>query len=162
MIAVADTSTLCYLLLIGHMDLRPTLFDKGIIPQAVLDELMDEGAPDALRAWIAQPPSWLEIQFVTSESETNLDRLHAGEREAIALAEKLRADLILLDEKSARRIARERGLRGTGLLGILAEAAARGLIDVTDAVDRLRQTNFRTSPGMLKALLDRHNLGEHS
>jgi predicted nucleic acid-binding protein len=63
--------------------------------------------------------------------------------------------LILLDEKSARRIAAERGMRITGTLGILGEAAARGIVDLPTAIDRLRGTNFRCSPVLLKATLDR-------
>ncbi len=41
---------------------------------------------------------------------TNLDQLDAGEREAIALALALNADVILLDERKARHVAREQGL----------------------------------------------------
>ena len=48
-----------------------------------------------------------------------LDRLHAGERAAILLAERLGADIVLLDEKAARTIAVGRGLRVSGLLGVL-------------------------------------------
>jgi predicted nucleic acid-binding protein len=40
----------------------------------------------------------------------------------------LDAELLLVDEKRGRRIAVERGLEVTGLLGVLAEAKARGLI----------------------------------
>ncbi len=47
------------------------------------------------------------------------------------------------------------GLRVTGTLGVLGEAATRGLIDLTAAIDRLRKTNFRYSPSLLKATLDR-------
>lgn len=158
MIVVADTSPICYLLLIGHIDLLPTLFGKIIIPQAVCDELMNEGAPGVLRAWIIQPPAWLEIQHMTTPLRaTSPDRLHAGELEAIALAEQLNADLIILDEKAARETAFQCGLKVTGLLGILDEATARGLIDSTTAIDRLQRTTFRASPRILKALLDRHN-----
>lgn len=40
----------------------------------------------------------------------------------------MHADLLLIDEKIGRRVARDRGLEVTGLLGVLAEAKARGLI----------------------------------
>jgi predicted nucleic acid-binding protein len=113
-------------------------------------------APTELQIWIEQPPTWLDIQPVRIEPDAKLDRLHPGEREAIALAEQLGADLILLDEKAARQIAAERGLNVTGLLGILDEAATRGLIDLPTAIDRLRQTTFRASPWLLKWVLYRH------
>src|SRR5450755_4064192 len=40
----------------------------------------------------------------------------------------LKAGLLLVDEKRGRRVALDRGLEVTGLLGVLAEAKARGLI----------------------------------
>jgi predicted nucleic acid-binding protein len=71
------------------------------------------------------------------------------------LAELVKADIVLLDEKAARRIAAARGLRVTGVLGILGEAATRGLVELAPAIDRLRMTNFRAPAALLKATLDR-------
>jgi predicted nucleic acid-binding protein len=82
-------------------------------------------------------------------------KLHSGEQSAILLAESLEADIVLLDEKVAREAAKERGLRVTGTLGVLGEGASRGLVDLTSALQRLRKTNFRYSPALLKAILDR-------
>jgi predicted nucleic acid-binding protein len=156
MIVVADTSPICYLLLIGDIDLLRILFGKVIIPRAVRDELSVEGAPDVLRAWIAQPPKWIEMHSILAEPDETLDRLHKGESEAVMLAEQLGADLIVLDDKAAREVAAQRGLKVIGLLGILAEGAHRGLIHLPTAVDHLRQTTFRASPRILKRLLDQH------
>lgn len=156
MIVVADTSPICYLLLIGHIDLLPTLFGKVFIPQAVHDELSVVGAPDLLRAWIAQLPVWVEMRTVNANPDEALDRLHRGEREAILLAEHLGADLIVLDERAAREVAAQRGLNVTGLLGIMGEGARRGAIHLPTAVDRLRHTTFRASPRILRRLLDQH------
>jgi predicted nucleic acid-binding protein len=69
-------------------------------------------------------PTWLKIYSVTLTADVILERLHSGEREAILLAEELKANLIILDEKAARQIARERGLNLTGLLGILDYSAS--------------------------------------
>jgi len=55
-----------------------------------------------------------------------LERLQAGERAAILLAESTMADIILLDEKAARRVAATRGLRVTGILGVLGEGCHSG------------------------------------
>jgi predicted nucleic acid-binding protein len=65
------------------------------------------------------------------------------------------ADIILLDEKAARRVAATRGLRVTGILGVPGEAATRGLVELASASDRLRMTSFRASPALLKTTLDR-------
>ena len=51
MIAVADTSPVCYLILIGEIDLLPKLFSQVLVPEAVLAELLHEdGQGDA---WFA-------------------------------------------------------------------------------------------------------------
>ena len=142
MIVVADTSVLCYLVLIEQIELLPRLFGQIVIPQAVYEELRAEGAPAQLQEWMRRLPTWLEIYSVTAIGDITLESLHSGEREAILLAEELEADLIILDEKSARQIARERGLNLTGLLGILETAATRQLIDLPAVLERLQQTTF--------------------
>jgi predicted nucleic acid-binding protein len=69
-----------------------------------------------------------------------LEKLQLGEQAAILLAESIGAELILLDEKSAPRIAAQRGMRITGTLGVLGEAAARGIVGLPAAIDLLRRT----------------------
>jgi len=73
----------------------------------------------------------------------------------LLLAETWKADLILLDEKAARHVAANCGLRRTGLHGVLGQAAPLGLVDLAPTVDRLGTTTFRSSPALLKATLDR-------
>ena len=87
-------------------------------------------------------------------NDAALNKLQAGERCAITLAQSMNAKVILLDEKTARTVASARGLRVTGTIGVLVEAATRGMIDLASAFDRLTRTNFRCSPALLKAALD--------
>jgi predicted nucleic acid-binding protein len=72
-----------------------------------------------------------------------LKRLHQGERAAILLATRIGAELLLMDDRNGVTIARRRGLAVTGTLGILDLAAARGLIRLSEAVERLKNTSFR-------------------
>ena len=155
MIAVADTSPICYLILIGEIDLLPKIFSQVLAPEAVLAELLHEDAPAAVRDWASNLPSWICVKELPLLATSGLEKLQAGEQAAILLAESIKADIILLDEKAARRIVAARGLRVTGILGVLGEAATRGLVELAPAIDRLRMTNFRSSPALLKATLDR-------
>ena len=47
-----------------------------------------------------------------------------------------------------------RGLEVTGTLGILQRAARRGLLNLEDAFDRLKRTNFRYRQEIMDKLLD--------
>jgi predicted nucleic acid-binding protein len=158
MIAVSDTSPICYLILIGEVDILPKVFDQVLVPRAVLAELCHQDAPEAVRDWGANLPTWINVQedpqAAATGVATGLEKLQAGEKASILLAESAAADIIVLDEKSARRAAAARGLRVIGTLAVLGEASLGELVDLAMAIDRLRKTNFRSSPALLKATLD--------
>jgi len=157
MTIVCDTSPLCYLILIDQIDVLPQLFGRISIPQAVQNELIAEGA--SVQTWIAQAPDWLDIHVVSGEPDQMLERLDVGETEAILLAERLGSSLIVLDDLDARRIATQRGLTVTGLLGVLYQAGVRQIIDFPDTLERLQQTSFRASSTLLEQFLDRYRRG---
>ena len=143
---------------IDQIQLLPALFGEIVVPEAVARELSDEGSPQIVSEWIEKPPSWLKIQKAALYFDPLLGSLHPGERQVISLAGEINADLLLIDEKAARRIAKERGFKVTGLIGVIEEAAARGMVDVTVAIQRLSETSFRISPQLLKSQVDKHRL----
>jgi len=156
MIVIADTTPLNYLVLIEQSEILPQLYHRVFIPPAVGEEFQRPETPPAVRAWIAQPPTWLEIRRVERRPEPALRNLGAGEREAIALAEELHADRLIMDDRAARRVATQRKLTVIGTLGVLVEAAERGLVDLPDAIARLQQTTFYVSPEVVEPLLRRY------
>jgi predicted nucleic acid-binding protein len=158
MIVVADTTPLRYLVAIEREHLLPELYGRVLIPPAVADELSHENTPEVVRAWLAAQPGWLEIRQPahTLEPEVDLDR---GEREAIALAEEVAADVLLVEEWDARLEAARRHLRVVGTLRVLADGASRGLTDLQESFERLRQTNFRVNAELLQSLLEEYRRG---
>jgi len=124
MIAVADTTPLNYLVLIHRADLLHQLFGRVLIPPAVFAELRDPEAPPLVQTWIADPPPWLEVLALGASPDSTLDYLDSGEREAVALAEQLCADQLLIDETEARREATRRKLPFTGTLGVASGGPA--------------------------------------
>ncbi|MFP4220748.1 MAG: DUF3368 domain-containing protein [Phormidium sp.] len=154
MIVVADTSPINYLLLINQIDLLPYLFQDIIIPDVVRDEMLDPDAPLIVQEWIANPPIWLIIQLVPV-LDTTLNSLDPGEQAAITLAQTLPADLLIIDERLGRQIAKERGIAIIGTLGILDDAASQGLIKIGEAIAQLQQTHFRISRRIIQALLNK-------
>lgn len=115
--------------------------------------MLDPDAPPVLQQWIVNPPSWLTVQTVPV-IDTTLSRLDSGEQAAIALAQTLPADLLIIDERLGRQIAQERGIAIIGTLGILDDAAEQGLIDLAEAIAQLQQTNFRVSRRIIQSLLN--------
>ena len=81
-------------------------------------------------------------------------QIEEAEADAILLAEQLQADLILLDDRRARQIAEARGLRVVGTLGVLVDAAWRGVINFRAAIADLERTNFRISRALLDVALE--------
>ncbi len=86
--------------------------------------------------------------------------LHDGEAEAVALTIEAQADLLLVDERQARKIAAGFGLAYTGLLGAVLEAKQQGYIaSAGQVVDNLMaQANFRVKPDVYALIL--HLAGE--
>lgn len=123
MIVVSDTSPLLNLAVVGKSYLLRDLYGEVIIPPAVAHELTRNGVP--------LDPAWTRVVAAPHDEELSaLKRLlDPGEAEAILVAMTLQADLVLMDEKAGRRIAMQRGLKVTGLLGVLSEAKALGLIE---------------------------------
>jgi predicted nucleic acid-binding protein len=155
MIIVSNTSPLCYLVLIGHADVLAKLFGEIHVTRKVLEELRHPDAPPAVRQWATTPSAWLKIHSDPEEPDQILAALDPGERTALRLAELLRADVVLLDESAARSLAGQRGVKVSGTLGILCDAAQAGLVKLPAALALLRKTSFRASPGLWKALYTR-------
>ena len=155
MIVVADTTPINYLVLIGEQDLLRALFRSVIIPVGVQSELLSAGTPATVRHWTSHQPQWLAIRPTTVLPDTRLSYLDEGEREAIQLAEELGADLLLVDERAARKEATKRHLATSGTLGILDRAADKELIEFVPTLERLKQTSFYLSVAVERLFLER-------
>jgi predicted nucleic acid-binding protein len=97
-IVVADASPLNYLVVIGHAEVLAKLYGMVVVPSGVFGELADPRSPEAVRTWATALPTWLEVRRVEVPADVRLDALDRGEAEAIALAETLRPDVLLLED----------------------------------------------------------------
>jgi predicted nucleic acid-binding protein len=155
-IVIADTSPVNYLLLIGRIELLARLYTVVSIPRAVHRELTDAGAPDVVRAWASELPAWICLEQAPAHPVDFEPSLDEGEREAIALG-MLHLDseevLLLMDDWRGRQAAQQRNLAVTGTLGILREASIEGLVDLRQAIQDLRRTNFTMSAELVESIL---------
>jgi len=153
MIVVADTSPINYLILIEQIDILTKMYGRVVIPRAVREELLRPSAPEVVRNWMRQPPAWLEVHAPLNPPDSSLAALDQGERDAIMLAEELRAVQLIVDDRQGRHEAQKRGIPVMGTLGVLREAATLGLLDLRIAVNHLEATSFYIAPAILARLL---------
>ena len=152
-VVVSDTSPLHYLILCGAEYVLPRLFRQVVIPPTVFHEMQQPNTPPPVRQWASALPPWVAVQ---SPKTINLKLdVDAGELEAICLAQEIHADAVLMDDRAGRNAAIQCGLAVVGTIGLLEQAAARGLIELPPTLARLRQTNARLDAELINAALAR-------
>lgn len=139
MIIVSDTSPIINLATVGQLELLHHLYSTISIPHAVYHEVAIRGHEQA-GATEVQTWRWFKRHQVRDAALVRHLKLllDVGEAEAIGLAIEMQADLLLLDERRGRAIAKELGLAVTGLLGVLLVAKQQGhLLAVKPVLDSL-------------------------
>ena len=135
MIVISDTTPISELSKVGQLELIRDLFGRVIVPNEVYTELL---AGSHIAAEKVPTIDWIEVRAVTNTEKVKAlqqtSNLHIGEAAAIVLAEELKADQLLVDEKAARRVAIARQLPVIGTVGILLLAKEQGLIENVKAV----------------------------
>lgn len=123
---VSNTSPLIFLHKVARLDLLAVCFGTIHIPPSVAREARD----------LILPPT-IVSHTISAEGEGfvqgAMGSLHRGELEAIRLAREQKAELILLDDLLARRMALRLGLQVMGTLGVLLLANHRGYLPENDA-----------------------------
>ena len=143
MVAASDTSPISNLALIGRLELLRVQFGEVWIPGAVKRELDRLPSPEG-RASIKQAmqAGWLRCRDIANAplAAVLANDLDEGEAEAIALATEIPADVLLIDEKDGRALARQAGVPVRGVLGILIRAKAMGSVSsVKPEIEALRR-----------------------
>ncbi len=147
MIVAADSSPLVVLVRTGYEYVLSSLFGRIVIPPEVAAEVASSHRPDAVRAFMATPPAWLEIRPAASVED--IAGLHAGEKAAISLAREISADRLIIDERSGRQAAAARQISVVGTIGVLEIAARESLVDLGQAFEAVKRTDFWVSPRFL-------------
>jgi len=150
---ISDASTLIGLARIGQLNLLRKLYSQIIIPQAVFEEVSKEKKAGSEKISKA---SYIKIEKVKDEIAVKflLGNLGRGESEVLVLAKEKQADLILIDEKKARKMARRAGFKVMGILGLLLVSKRNGFISNIKAfIDELNKQGFRLSNRVIKEIL---------
>ena len=143
---VSNASPVIALEQIDHLQLLQHLFGTVLIPPAVAYEV----APTVTL------PAWIEQQELEQPVGPRIlgASLGSGESEAIALALETQAQLVILDERPARRLAQALYLPTIGTLGILLAAKQRQLlVSIRPHLDTLLQYDFRIASSLYDEVL---------
>ena len=154
MIVLSDSGPLIALSKINHLDILRRFFDKIIIPEAVWTEVVEkgEGRPGSKEV---QEAGWIEVR--KAKNIVGIEALRhdigKGESETIILAKELNADIVLIDDRIAREIARSMGLKVAGTLSIIHEAIRNKWIneDFKGIIRLMRKNNIWISDELLNS-----------
>jgi uncharacterized protein len=136
---------------IGELALLERIVHHVTLPETVWDEVTAVTTHPGAEA-IGQA-TWIAVHAVTSVPAELLALLDRGEAEVIALAEELKAQEVLLDERAARAIAITRGLPVIGTAGLLVRAKDRGFIPaVRPFLTRMQAEGVRYSQRFIETL----------
>jgi predicted nucleic acid-binding protein len=152
--AVSNTSPLLYLYRSQAIDLLGQLFDEVLVPNAVVQELL-EGQSRGYDVPVPANYPWVSIidpAHVPSEWFA-LD-LGQGEIAAMALAFENPSLVLLLDDALARRIGEAAGLSVWGTLRVLIMAKQKGLApEISPFLDQMRESGMWISAEIRERIL---------
>jgi predicted nucleic acid-binding protein len=143
--------------ILDWLDLPRHFFDPIIIPEAVVNEATGRGFTPRGAREIANgiETGWIHVASpVAHELLASLsDDLGIGESEAIVLAVEPKA-VLLIDDPSGRRRARQLDVQITGTLGLLALAKHSGRIPaVSSWVLKLQEGGYHLSERLIEKFL---------
>jgi len=135
--AVINATPLISLAIIDKLSLLDELFDEIYIPKTVFKEatIKWKRKADVIEGWGNHRTLGTTDVRAKASLELILDE---GEAEVIVLAQEIKADLVIIDEDKARKIAKLNNLKYTGTIGVLLDAKREGKIfQLKPFLDRL-------------------------
>ena len=160
MIVIADTTPIITLMKLQRLDLLEKLFDTVLVPNAVYEELVSNSNYLTEAKMVVECPFLKRLEISDRQSIKILREvvgLDAGESEAIALAEEKHADLLIIDERKGRRVAKQMKLKIIGTIGILLQAFDCKILsqeEILSCSERLRDSSIRISDSLFELILD--------
>lgn len=114
---ISNTTPLIALSSIGQLELLKKMYKVIYIPQAVYDEVIVKKDSIAAKQLISNK-DWIIKKVVNDEftKEILSSSIHIGEAEVIALANEIKADLVILDDYLARQYAEKTNIKITGTI----------------------------------------------
>jgi len=143
---VSDSSPLVILAKLGCFELLSRLFPHLYISAEVHHEVVVSGVGLPGSSEVAKA-EWIEVRKLQNQKDLSAARqkyaLGIGELSTILLAKEVHADVVLLDDFNARKLARTEGIQVQGSLGLLETLYLQGhLTDLRVAFRQLLQHSY--------------------
>ncbi|MDN3513858.1 MAG: DUF3368 domain-containing protein [Candidatus Brocadia sp.] len=154
-IVAVNTSPTIYLSSINEIGLLKKLFGEVFIPDAVKEEIVS-GGKDNFGFQEIQGENWIKVKKIENKlaKKCLLTDIDSGEAEVIILAEELKANMVIMDDRLGRMIAHLRGFHVIGTLRLLVLAKNKGLIPVVKPlIEKLKEVGFWISEDVYKDIL---------
>ena len=160
MTIISDTTPIISLIKINRLDLLEKLFEEVLIPEAVYRELTTNALFEN-EAKIVKTSSFLKPSSVQNRKSLQLlqavSGLDDGESEAIILADELKSDVLIMDERKGRKVAEKLGIKITGTVGVLLQSYSENMIssdEIKTYLDQLKNSNIRLSESLIQKTLE--------
>lgn len=126
-IVVVNSTPIIALSVTNKLHLLKDLYGEIIIPKAVLDEVMVKKDSVSQRV-LARAKDWIITKTITNNDAKKFFKvqLHEGEVEVMLLGKELEADLLVIDDCTAREYAKYLDFKITGTLGVILRAKEKG------------------------------------
>lgn len=164
MIGIFNASPLIYLGKIGAIFLIKNIFDECFTTEIVKNEVLNKSDAPEIPILVEYFKTLIKVKI--PKNKTLVKRLesleiHSGEATVIALAKEMldnaNALFVILDEETARDVAKTLRLEVTGTIGLLLRAYRLKLIDLQKTKQYLfnlvENTTFRISSDLLAKIL---------
>lgn len=141
MIVVSDSSPLIALAKIDSFPLLQRLYGSLVISSEVYAEVVVAGAGLA-GAINTSTSAWIEVRQIKNSADLNAAKaqfgLGMGELSTMILAKEIHADLVILDDLAARKLAQKEGFKVQGCIAILEACYRKGFLpDLRHAYEQL-------------------------
>ena len=153
---VSNTGPIIALSAIDHLEILKSILEDVVLPETVHNEIM-QGGKDFSGLGFYRKATWIKVQSLAGPIEPLLGTLlDKGEASVIQLSQEKGPDFVLIDERKARKIAREiYGMHVVGSARILIEAKRRGLIsNVREPLEKMRSAGYWIHEDIVKAVLE--------
>jgi predicted nucleic acid-binding protein len=140
---VCNSGPLIALGILDKLELLQSIFNEVLVPDAVQKEIVQGGVKLAgLENF--QRAQWIRIASPIQNDVLLSALLDAGEAAGIALAREQGISTVLIDERKARKVARDiYGLQPIGTARILVEAKRKSLLpEIASQFQKLRQEGY--------------------